>query len=628
MNPEEAQGEYFLFRDEKQYGPYPFHILIEAVRRDVIKKTDLIWRPGWEEWRPAAYVEGLYSPPGSDGSRTHSTSSPASVDQPKAASSNEKAPDSSQAEIAVASHVAQRKRNYLVRHWRGELSLPVSYWLNGLLASIFIVAVTVLFAGLVGGVRNSGLIAILIITFLVVIVALMTWQCGGTWRSASRRGGFWAGAAKVAIVIGVARTVYDVGSVYTPIVTEHVRIALGDEKFGGHSFRLLRNGTELEFSGGINVGTAKEFERMLEAAGQLRVIHLNSHGGRLAEADLIAAAVQKRGLVTYVSQRCLSACTHIFLAGRERWVGENGKLGFHQPAFAGLAQEYVQPMLDEEQRFLLRKGISSEFVGKALATPNDKMWEPSHAELRTAKVITGVANSRQFAVSGSFAKLVSSDQFEEELVIKIPLYATLKRVEPEAFERVLGLFRTGYEQGKPEAEIFEETQKLFAALVLARLPFAEDRQLLTFIDLNLDYMRGLRPFDPEGCVAFEDNTKGAKLNVNLATRFPQLMEKDLEFKRTLLETARKARPLPNEQVVARALNRISEQLERRFGTRVELLNADKLDRSQYRDFCDIAIAFYEEVHKLPTKDAAEVARHIYADLYKASVDASMDLPRR
>jgi len=608
MNPEEHQGGYFIGRDQKQHGPYPFYVLLEAARRDVIKKADLIWRPGWDEWRPAADVDGLFPPSAFDGLATHAQPSPAGIDQSEAASPNEK--------TAVGPQVAQGKRNYFVRHWRGDLSLPVSYWLNGLLANLFIVALILLFGELIKKAGNSGLIAFLMIIFLVVVLALVTWQCGGTWRSASRRGGFWAGAAKLAIVLGILRAVYDIGNIYTPVVTEHLRIAFGDDKFGRHSFRLLRDGTELEFAGGINVGTAKEFEGMLQAAGQLRVIHLNSYGGRIAEADLIAAAVQKRGLITYVSQQCLSACTHIFLAGRERWVGEKGKLGFHQPAFAGLDRQYVQPMLDEEKRYLLRKGISSDFVEKALATPNDKMWEPSHGELRAAKVITGVANSRQFAASGSLAKLVSSDQFEEELLTNIPLYATLKRVEPQAYEKVISLFKIGYEQGRPQAEIFDDTQKIFAALVVARLPHAEDRQVLAFVDLQLDYMRGLRPLDPEGCVAFEDPTKGAKLNVNLATKFPELSQKDLEFRRVLLEAARKTRPLPKEEVATRILNRIGEQLEKRFGTKVELLDVEKLDRSQFRDFCDVAIAFYEELRKLPIKDGADVARHIYSQVAK------------
>jgi len=614
MNPKERQGEYFLFIDEKQLGPYPFWVLIEAVRRGVIKKTDLIWWPGWDEWRPAVHVDGLYPPSTSDRLATHAQPSPA-LDQPQAATPNEKTADSSQENIAVGPQVAQGKRNYFVRHWRGDLSLPVSYWLNGILANLFIFALILLFGGLIQKAGNSALTAFLIIIFLVVIVVPITWQCGGTWRSASRRGGFWAGAAKLAIVIGILRTVYEIGNIYTPIVTEHLRIAFGDEKFGRHSFRLLRDDSELEFTGGINVGTAKEFEGMLQAAGQLRVVHLNSFGGRIAEADLIAAAVQRRGLITYVSQQCLSACTHIFLAGRERWVGEKGKLGFHQPSFAGLAREYVQPMIDEEKRFLLQKGISSDFVEKALATPDDKMWEPSQDELRTAKVITGVANSRQFAMSGSVAKLASSEQFEE-ILLKIPLYVTLKRVEPQTYERVIGLFRIGFEQGRPEAEIFDETQKLFGALVMARLPYVEDRQLLTFIDLKLEYMRALRSLDPEGCVASEDDTKGAKLNFNLATKLPELAQRDLEFKRTVLETARKERPLPKEEAVTPTLRRVWERLDTRFGTRVELLDADQLDRSQYGDYCDVATAFYEEVRKLPTKDAADVTRHIYSELAK------------
>jgi len=244
------------------------------------------------------------------------------------------------------------------------------------------------------------------------------------------------------------------------------------------------------------------------------------------------------------------------------------------------------------------------------------MWEPSHNELRAAKVITGVANSRQFAVSGSFARLVSTEQFEEAILTNIPLYATLKRVEPQTYQKVLDLFKTGYEHGRPEAEIFEETQKLFGALVLARLPYAEDRQLLTFVDIKLEYMRRLRDLDPEGCVASEDDTKGAKLNFNLATRFPELVEKDVEFKRTLIEAGRKQRSLPKEEVITRKLVRIGEQLQARFGARVDLLDADKLDPRQFRDFCDVGIAFYEEVRKLPTKDAADIARHIFSSLSK------------
>jgi len=47
MSIAEHQGEYFVGRNGKEYGPYPFLVLVEAVRRGAITKEDLIWRPGW-----------------------------------------------------------------------------------------------------------------------------------------------------------------------------------------------------------------------------------------------------------------------------------------------------------------------------------------------------------------------------------------------------------------------------------------------------------------------------------------------------------------------------------------------------------------------------------------------------
>ena len=40
--------------------------------------------------------------------------------------------------------VTPRTRNYLLRHWRGECSLAVSYWVNGWLAIIPVATIAVL----------------------------------------------------------------------------------------------------------------------------------------------------------------------------------------------------------------------------------------------------------------------------------------------------------------------------------------------------------------------------------------------------------------------------------------------------------------------------------------------------
>jgi hypothetical protein len=64
--------------------------------------------------------------------------------------------------------------DYLSRHWRGELSLPVSYWLNYSLAA-FVISI---FAELIADTQW--------LTTLIVIFSFSIWSIPGTWRSASR----------------------------------------------------------------------------------------------------------------------------------------------------------------------------------------------------------------------------------------------------------------------------------------------------------------------------------------------------------------------------------------------------------------------------------------------------------
>ena len=77
----------------------------------------------------------------------------------------------------------------------------------------------------------------------------------------------------------------------------------------------------------------------------LKVVHLNSTGGRILEAERIGALIKGRNLSTYVPAQCLSACTIIFLSGHERFIGPSGRLGFHQPDFPGMSAQDRQSMI-------------------------------------------------------------------------------------------------------------------------------------------------------------------------------------------------------------------------------------------------------------------------------------------
>src|SRR5207244_9103946 len=80
---------------------------------------------------------------------------------------------------------AERRRNWIARHWRGDLPLWVSYWVISLIANVTMPAIVagaaLLFhSGNYQPLRSFATIVAIWLGALVVI----TWQLVGLWRSA------------------------------------------------------------------------------------------------------------------------------------------------------------------------------------------------------------------------------------------------------------------------------------------------------------------------------------------------------------------------------------------------------------------------------------------------------------
>ena len=77
-------------------------------------------------------------------------------------------------------------RCYAGRHWRGELSLGVSYWLNGFFGNILASTLVSAIISAMGEEYNpiESFIAIIIAWSIVFGVAI--WQIVGVWRSANQ----------------------------------------------------------------------------------------------------------------------------------------------------------------------------------------------------------------------------------------------------------------------------------------------------------------------------------------------------------------------------------------------------------------------------------------------------------
>lgn len=125
------------------------------------------------------------------------------------------------------------------------------------------------------------------------------------------------------------------------------------QRFGAFSVDP-QNGI-VRLDGDIDAGSALNFRRALAAAPDAKLLLLNSDGGLVAMALLIADDVNSRKMSTLVpvGAKCYSACSLIFFAGEERQV--DGKLGVHQlSSDTGnliSAQHSISDILDVLNRF-------------------------------------------------------------------------------------------------------------------------------------------------------------------------------------------------------------------------------------------------------------------------------------
>jgi hypothetical protein len=152
---------------------------------------------------------------------------------------------------------AARASGYFSRHWHGELSLPVSFWVNLILLPLPIglaLGALTTWVSLLGEQMRSGSIAWLI--FWPIALAVDVWCLVGTWRSAVlhvERGGawLWAAVARVLVALGLLGTVASAVFNYLPHIGSFVQMARGIDPIGKLEMTLSPDGRRLRLQGPV-----------------------------------------------------------------------------------------------------------------------------------------------------------------------------------------------------------------------------------------------------------------------------------------------------------------------------------------------------------------------------------------
>ncbi|PYE41637.1 PAN domain-containing protein [Rhizobium sp. PP-F2F-G20b] len=158
-----------------------------------------------------------------------------------------------------------------------------------------------------------------------------------------------------------------------------------DRIFGPFSIEEA-NPTVIKLNGEIDAGTALNFRRALQAAPSAKLLTLNSPGGAVQMALLIADDVASKGISTFIPKgsECYSACAYIFLAGVERLA--EGALGVHQissdTSNLVSAQMSISDIIDVLNRF----ETPVEVMTWMFKTPPDEMHVFTAEEIAKYKI--------------------------------------------------------------------------------------------------------------------------------------------------------------------------------------------------------------------------------------------------
>ena len=154
---------------------------------------------------------------------------------------------------------------------------------------------------------------------------------------------------------------------------------------------LSADGHAFEFSGLVDFGMTAALRTMVAAHPQIKRMVLDSGGGYIAEARGVVTVLREHQIDTHVEGHCASACALIFAGGSARSLAPQARIGLHGYA---LHRDNHFGMIDpavEMQRDLAiyrAQSIDESFVERLGTLPQNPMWYPDHAELRSVGLVT------------------------------------------------------------------------------------------------------------------------------------------------------------------------------------------------------------------------------------------------
>lgn len=284
----------------------------------------------------------------------------------------------------------------LVDIWRGESELTHTIVVGGLALFGWTFLVAIVIGAITDPSRYNGHYILKQWVVLLCILSLagaLVWWCTGVMRCALRR--HREGSSFIGSMMGF---IFGVTMFFLLIP---IPLQMAGELLSG--WWRTTTGTELNSAdvihdkflgrivvkGELGFGTYQKLEQALKTSPKLTLVEIESPGGYVIEGLAMARLIEKNRLDTVSFEECQSACTYLLVAGEERYLGPAVKVGFHRSwsFIHGIGTGWNR--LDHEVADYYRsRSTDHAFVQRALDTPGNRMWLPTHGEMFTAGYAT------------------------------------------------------------------------------------------------------------------------------------------------------------------------------------------------------------------------------------------------
>lgn len=399
-----------------------------------------------------------------------------------------------------------------------------------------------------------------------------------------------------------------------------------DDEWGDYSLDVVDDGRVLTLSGDFVPGLADDFHALLDASPHVRIVKLESGGGSLWDAMSIAATVAARGLTTYVSGMCASACVVVFAAGHERWIDPGGTLGFHAWTFEDGQEAEARA---QQIAIFAAAGFDPSLGERGSEVPSWWMWFPTLEELIAGHAVThlvaGAAEHRGLAPKdpetpmrvdspAALAGLPGRIRIEEiraALFTELPLFSVLEAIHPDEARVIYDNMHARRVAGASFTEMVEAASEELGHLITDARRRADDRTAVELARITLAQVEELDEDHPELCMALVTNTRREAIYAALPTA---LILREEQIDAALLRSEATAASVSWEEVASRVGDLLVGRVEARLTPgELEAWNAQSPTPDRARDYCGVHKVWLEEVLRLDLAEAAGYMRELWSN---------------